>query len=85
MWNYRIVCIKEGGEAYCQVQEVYYDSKRRPYAYCDISIAGETSEDCIKDVAWIMVGITKPVLGYPEDFNGKAPGGRKKNTKSKGD
>lgn len=61
------------------MQEVYYDNKKRPYSYCDISIAGETPEDCIKDVAWIMAGIIKPVLEFPKDFKGKPPKATKSN------
>lgn len=73
MWNYRIVRTVENGETLCQIMEVYYDKKKRPYSYCGIAIQGESPEDCIKDVAWIMAGIIKPVLDYPNDFNGKLP------------
>lgn len=70
MWNYRIVRFLEAGENYYRIQEVYYDKKKRPYGYCEIAIDGEKPEDCIKDVAWIMAGITKSILNYPEDFKG---------------
>lgn len=69
MWNYRIVRTIQGNEPLCRMREVYYDKKNRPWSHCEISIQGESLEDCIKDVAWIMVGITKPVLEYPKDFN----------------
>lgn len=81
MWNYRLVKTIEGGETLIRMQEVYYDRRSRAYGHCDIAIQGETAEDCIKDVAWIMAGIIKPVLTYPEDFKGTAP--KSKSTKSK--
>lgn len=74
MWNYRLVRTTENGEPLCRMQEVYYDGRGRPYAHCDASIQGQTPEECMQDVAWIMVGLTKPVLDYPKDFTGKAPG-----------
>ncbi len=71
-WNYRIVrTINEENERHFQVAEVYYDKKDRPTSYCDISIAADTQEGLLQDLAWITTGLTKPVLEYPKDFNGK--------------
>ena len=68
-WNYRIVNTKSenGGEDWYCLQEVYYNEKGEPYAYCN-ACTGSESLETLKDV-WHMVNesITLPPL-QEEDF-----------------
>ena len=68
-WNYRIVNTKteNGGEDWYCLQEVYYNEKGEPYAYCNACTGSEDMES-LKDV-WHMINeaITLPPL-QEEDF-----------------
>ena len=71
-WNYRIVNTKSenGGEDWYCLQEVYYDERDKPYAYCAPCTGSEDMES-LRDV-WHMINeaITLPPL-QEEDFIGR--------------
>jgi len=68
-WNHRIVRTTLEGECY-ELAEVFYDSDKKPYAYGQASIAGETMDEIKRQLEMFNSAMTKAVLDYPKDFTG---------------
>ena len=70
-WNHRIVRSEEEGECY-ELAEVFYDSDKKPYAYGQASIAGQTMDEIKEQLDMFDTAMTKAILEYPQDFTGDA-------------
>lgn len=68
-WNHRIVRTTDEGESY-QLAEVFYDTNKKPYAYGEASIIGETMIDVIRQIKMFESSLEKEILNYPDDFTG---------------
>lgn len=68
-WNHRIVRTTDEGESY-QLAEVFYDTNKKPYAYGEASIIGETMIDVIRQIKMFESSLAKEILNYPDDFTG---------------
>ena len=72
-WNYRIMRHVEQNaanqEVWYAMHEVYYDTNGAVHSWtkdaCG-SPCGETLEEMVGDLAWIMAGLTKPVLQFED-------------------
>lgn len=85
-WNYRIVAFKANAcrnRRFYKLQEVFYDSKGKPWSCGDGTIAGESLKECFEELLPILTGMGRAYLKYPEDFTGKAPGTPRKRTAAK--
>ena len=54
MWSYRIVEMEEEGEKYLAIGEVYFNSKREPYGFCQAEIDGQNIEE-LKEIHQMML------------------------------
>lgn len=76
-WEYRIVRNKEYeaefGEVLYELKEVYYDDSDRPWAFGDPCLMSDTPEGFATVMGWVASGAAKPVLVYPDDFDGVSP------------
>jgi len=64
-WNYRIIqTAQPDGEPWFAIHETYYNESGEPATWtCEpVALSGESVRDLIKDVAWILKGLTEPVL-----------------------
>jgi hypothetical protein len=68
-WNHRIVRTTGEGECY-QLAEVFYDTNKKPYAYGEASIIGESMIDVIRQIKMFESSLAKEILNYPDDFIG---------------
>jgi hypothetical protein len=64
-WNYRVFrCIDPGNLPYYEMRETHYDDAGNVNGWTEGAAAplGETFDELISDVAWIMTALSKPIL-----------------------
>ena len=68
-WNYRVmrheVQTPSGDETYYAIHEVYYTEDGKIDGWAEDasgSPSGDTFEEMIRDLAWIIAAVTKPIL-----------------------
>jgi len=64
MWNYRITYRPSQPEQGFSIREVFYDDNGEPVSYTDRSIEpyGETKEELISDLAYMIQAISQDVV-----------------------
>lgn len=68
-WNHRVVKIVAAGEPLLLIAEVYYnDETKKPFAYSDRSVCGDTIDEIHETVKRFGAAARQPILSYPEDF-----------------
>ena len=70
-WNYRIVKKTYYGEPLFGIHEVYYseDGKPEMVTVDPVGPAGDTFEELLSDVEFMVAALTKPVLDYEDIGN----------------
>lgn len=64
-WNYRVFrCTDPDGSSFYEVREVYYNKDKEVNGWTEegCSPAGDTFGDLIKDFAWFLAALNKPIL-----------------------
>lgn len=63
-WNYRVIRSVGEDETLYSVHEVYYDDEGKPESWtCEpVDLSAESVRALMKDVAWIIRGLTEEVL-----------------------
>lgn len=64
-WNYRIFRgTDESGQRYYEFREAYYDEPPKISGWTSNPSApvGETFDELVNDLAWMLAGLTKPIL-----------------------
>lgn len=67
MWSYRLVELEYEGDKSYVLSEVYFNSKREPYAYCEATIVTNTPPEAAKVLTMMEDALRHPVV-RPGDF-----------------
>lgn len=71
-WNHRVVDMSKDndGEPWLEIQEVYYNEKGEPSAYCDPCIGGESIDEIQIQIQRFTECLAQPILNAEKDFVG---------------
>lgn len=64
-WDYRVFrCAEPDGSPFYEMREVHYDEANKVTGWTEgaASPLGETFQELIGDLAWLMAALTKPIL-----------------------
>lgn len=68
MWSYRFVEVDEPtGEKTLVLGEVYFNSKREPYGWCEAKVLGETLAECKLVMEMMQKALEAPIV-KPGEF-----------------
>ena len=69
-WNHRVVRSVFEGEPWLEIQEVYYNEKGEPSAYCDACLGSEDMEGIREQLERMTECLAQPILNAETDFTG---------------
>lgn len=64
-WNYRVIRDVSNGKPFYTIREVYYKKDDIPHSLTreGCHAQGDTKDEMIRDLVWMIKAITKPTLG----------------------